>query len=178
MLDFLDRLDAACWPGRRVLIDLASVATLSPCAALVVASRIIDPETSSFLRQAELYVRQPKDPTCNRLWQQLTGVKAVSDDVQPLYQDRVLSRRKTDNKVQVKLAELLIHEAMRYLTNGSTLDHHGSYRVLTESMANTFKHADPKNPSGENWCVASYAHPTAYPRRWCFAFVDNGVGIL
>ena len=45
-------------------------------------------------------------------------------------------------------------------------------------MSNTFKHADPQTEATENWWVASYPHPDLNPRRWCFAFVDNGVGIL
>ncbi|QNP52064.1 hypothetical protein H9L05_19560 [Hymenobacter qilianensis] len=92
----------------------------------------------------------------------------------------ILGRRRDFHKqVEVKLAEELVHRAMRYLSGRpEPQDHHAAYRTLIECMSNTFKHADPQTEATENWWVASYPHPGPGPKRWCFAFVDNGVGIL
>ena len=170
VIDFLNKLRKICYPKRNVLIDLQHVTTIKHCAMLVLSSNL--KENRSFTRGAKIFFRPPQDPTAFRVWTNTKPEEAQS------YQNRILGRRRNFHKqVEVKLAELLVHEATNYLT-GQTLDHHGAYRTLTECMSNTFKHADPAREATENWWVASYAHPGPGPKRWCFAFVDNGVGIL
>lgn len=175
-IGFLSRLRAVCQPNRRVLINMRPVEELSNCALLLLQAKLQD--GLSFTRGAEIYVNPPEDAGAARVWFTAFPSSQRGRVDQPQYQNRILGRRRHFHKqVEVQLAEFLVHEAMRYLS-GTTQDNHAAYRTLIECMSNTFKHADPQTEATENWWVASYAHPGPGPKRWCFAFVDNGVGIL
>jgi hypothetical protein len=177
VVDLLNRLRAACHPKRTVVLDLRRVKRLTTCALLVLQSQVTDDK--SLTRGAIIYVRPPLDQVAARIWHESLNTPQKSDAAYPLEKALILGRRRQKHKqVEVQLAELLVHRAMHYLSGQKRQDHHAGYRTLVECMSNTFKHADPQTEATENWWVASYPHPGPGPKRWCFAFVDNGVGIL
>ncbi|GAB2478249.1 hypothetical protein GCM10011375_18890 [Hymenobacter qilianensis] len=178
MVAFLARLRAVCHPKQKVLISLQYVTQLTNCALLLLRAKLQD--GVSFTRGAKIYVRPPENAVASRVWNNSFYKPQKPGVAQPLDQALILGRRRDFHKqVEVKLAEELVHRAMRYLSGRpEPQDHHAAYRTLIECMSNTFKHADPQTEATENWWVASYPHPGPGPKRWCFAFVDNGVGIL
>ena len=177
VVDFLNRLRAVCYPKHTIVLDLRRVKRLTTCALLLLQSQVTDDK--SLTRGAMIYVRPPLDPAAARVWHESLHVPQKTDAAYPLEKALILGRRRQKHKqVIVQLAELLIHRAMHYLSGQNRQDHHAGYRTLVECMSNTFKHADPQTEATENWWVASYPHPGPGPKRWCFAFVDNGVGIL
>lgn len=176
VIDLLDRLRAACRPERVVMLDLRNVEVLTNCAVLLLQAKLLDDNT--FTRRAKIFARPPEDPVAARTWSESFRAAPKNGAAYPLDQALILGRRRFHHKqVEVNIADILVQRAMHYLT-GSPQDHHAGYRTLVECMSNTFKHADPDTEATENWWMASYPHPGPGPKRWCFAFVDNGVGIL
>lgn len=175
-LVFLEKLRTACRPGQVVMLDLRPVEKLTNCAILLLQSKLLD--DTDFTRRAEVYARPPLAVGPARIWQESLRGPGKSDNAWPLDRALILGRNRfRHKKVEVAFAAELVQRAMHYLS-GTPQSHHAAYRTLVECMSNTFKHADPAREATENWWVASYPHPGPGPRRWCFAFVDNGVGIL
>lgn len=182
VVDFLDGLQSICKPKIRILLDMRRVKFLTNCALLLLSSKLLGDD--KFRNGALIFVRPPRTAACRALWDSnrspktRTARRRQGKQPQPLYKNRILGRRPAvHKKVEPQIAETLIHDAMRYL-HGQPCDNHACYRVLTECMANSFKHADPNIEAAENWWVSSYVHQTAQQKTWCFAFVDNGVGIF
>lgn len=178
VIDFLKRLRAACQPKRTIVADLSRVTHLSNCALLLLQSKL--QEGSPFIRRADVYIRTPQNAAAAKVWQESFVKPLKTGTAYPSDQVLILHRQRFHKKAEVEIADILVRRAMRYLT-GEEQDHHACYRALVECMANTFQHADPKTEANENWWVASYPHPDPDSdgvKRWCFAFVDNGVGIL
>jgi hypothetical protein len=179
---YLDYLQSLCEPKKRILVDMKSVKSLTNCALLLLSSKLIGDE--DFRNGATILVRPPRNAACRAIWDSNRTPKSRrarrkrARQPQPLYRNRILGRRPAvHKKVEPQIAETLILEAMRYI-HGTPCDNPASYRVLTECMANSFKHADPDTEAAENWWISSYVHPTAQQKTRCFAFVDNGVGIF
>lgn len=83
--------------------------------------------------------------------------------------------RKESKKVEPTVARDLIHIGTTVI-HGKPTPQRSTYRVLIESMANTFNHATRDSDGTQTWWATVYADPQS--SRVCYTFFDTGVGIF
>jgi len=180
LLDFFENLRLVCKPKRYVLLDLEDVTSISNDALLLLLTKL---QNRNFHKGANILGSRPKCPKTREILENsgFFGIVNHKDDTgtNPIpVSNFMLAQRKHSKKVQPELAQAVIHEATKHLY-GKVCEQPGAFRVIEEFMANTCWHANPNEPATERWWLTGFQGPLKDGfKTWCFALVDNGVGIL
>lgn len=117
----------------------------------------------------------PKDLTCLTILVQSGFFEHVRHR-QPLpVADRGKMAHQQSKRVEVKLAQQLIHRVTQALF-GKSKPCQPAYRAMIECMSNTYDHAARSRLESEKWWATAFADTR---RKFaCFTFLDTGVGIF
>ena len=153
----------------RIRIDLRQVSTIHPEAVAAFVAIM-----SSTDHEYPVLGNVPENQECNQRLHDFGFFEHVRGGPNLGTPTGQIRLQHTGQMVEGETAKEIIMFGMKKL-NDPRLKHGPTYSVFTESMANTFQHADRKSGKQTWWAAVYYDEAK---QAACFTSVDVGVGIL
>jgi hypothetical protein len=172
VIEFADRVKSLSKLKKNIFINISDIKELTADAIVVLISVLYDARLS----KVKVIGNYPSNNTIKDKLEQSGFFKHVYGAINAKNsKTKNTIYTEFSNMVLPEFADEVVQEASRTVF-GDSRGNEDIYRVLTELMMNTHKHANPKVEAAEKWWLAT--EHDEKNNKVSFAFIDNGVGIL